>query len=259
MLLLAGCTVTPEEVDAAAGEATKAAESFSKSSTQTHENHEDGSGVTHVGSAPELLNVSAALDGLTATWTLRAEDADNDTLTWSMDFGDNATANGTFERAPEVDESVTPTGNSSLQAVVNHTYALAGTYNVTVVISDGTDAVNQTLELIVAEAAPPAVPMDPLTFTGSCTTGAAETVQHTFDVTPGQARIYATITIGGGGVDIDWYLLDPAGSEKASGTSFTVRGENPLETASPIAGTWTFEVACFLGAAASYTINAEFT
>lgn len=222
-------------------------------------------GANASGSAPAVVDLTANATGLDVAFAFSASAADNGTLTWTLAFGDNATANGTFQAAPSGNASASANqtaGNQAAGALLanaTHTYAAPGTYNVTLTVSDGKQAANRTLSVEVTGGAPPGEPMEPLALSGSCTTGASESVTHVFTVTPGQPLIHATITVGGGGVDLDWYLFDPAGSEVDSATSFSARSEGPLDAESPVAGDWSIEVTCFLGAAASYNIQVAFS
>lgn len=190
--------------------------------------------------APAVANLTVDVRNGTAPLTVVFNITGNGT-SWVLDLGDNSTANGT-----------------SLPATFEHTYEAAGVYvaNLTV-IGPGGNATSSVPIEVLGDAA--SEPMAPMAFSGSCTTEVSHDVSHTFTVTPGQARIFATIDIGGGGIDIDWALLDPSGAEKDAGTSFTIAGEDPLETTEPDAGTWSIQVTCFLGAVATYDIDVVFT
>lgn len=254
VVLLSGCFVEKEPDDAATADAgdvtadgTGTTGSASKATSSA--GGKAGSTATPTDLAPALGNVSVNATGLTVTLTIAAMDAGNATPQWSAAFGDNATESGAMAPATQ--------GNGTWVANVTHTYAAAGAYNITVTVSDGTSAVNQTLAVTVSDATA-VVPMDPLRFTGSCTTGVAETVTHTFDVTPGQDFIHGTIGLGGGAVDIDWTLHDPSGGEADAAESFSVRSEGPLDADDPVAGTWSIKVTCYVGVAASYTADLTF-
>lgn len=245
-----------------------------KGAPETQSQADDGTGSTATatggpqgnssGAPPAVVDFTANATGLDVAFAFSASD-DNDTLTWTLSFGDNATSNGTFQAGPSGNASASANqtaGNQAAGALLanaTHTYAAPGTYNVTLTVSDGKQAANRTLSVEVTSGAPPGEPMEPLAFSGSCTTGVSESVTHVFTVTPGQPLIHATIAIGGGGVDLDWYLIDPAGSEVDSATSFSARSEGPLDAESPVAGDWSIEVTCFLGAAASYSIQVAFS
>lgn len=217
------------------------------------------------GSVPAIDGFTPNATGLEVAFAFSASDADNDTLSWTLDFGDNVTANGTFQAAPPGNASAstnqTVAANQTAGALLanaTHAYAAPGSYNVTLTVSDGKLAANRTLVLNVTGGAPPSEPMEPLAFSGSCTTEVSESVTHVFTVTPGQPLIHATITVGGGGVDLDWYLIDPSGGEADAAESFSVRSEGPLDAEAPAPGDWSIRVTCFLGAAASYNIKVAF-
>lgn len=253
-VLSSGCFV--EEDDPSTQSTSEDAGAGSSSATGTGKSGTGTGAAPGGGSPPVIGNASVNVTGLEAAFTLVATDGDNDTLSWSLAFGDNATANGTFQPGVVVNATAMPQGRVQV-ANATHAYAAAGTYNATLTVSDGRTAVNRTLTVTVA-AGVASEPMAPLAFSGSCTTELDETVDHVFTVTPGQALIHATIAIGGGGVDIDWAIIDPSGNEADAGTSFTPRGEDPLDVAAPAAGDWTIQVTCFLGAAASYDIDVTF-
>lgn len=73
---------------------------------------------------PPTGSLGVSVTGSNATFTLTGSDPDNDTLAWSLDLGDGATANGTM-----------------FPATVNHTYAAPGNYSANVTITDGQDPV----------------------------------------------------------------------------------------------------------------------
>lgn len=252
MLLLSGCFVE-EDPEADLDDVAEALGTSDGSTTAGKP-----AGTTAAGSVPVLADVLLNVTGLDVVFTITADDAENDTVTWVMDFGDNETANGTMVRTVEVDESVRPTGNSSLVANVTHTYANAGKYNVTVTLTDSSGSANRTVPVETGAGSPPVTPMEPMALSGSCTSEVSDG-SHTFDVLPGQARILASITVGGGGIDLDWYIYDPSGAQADGAESFTVRAEGDLEVEAPAAGAWTIEVACFAGVAASYDIDLVFT
>jgi len=72
---------------------------------------------------------------MTATFTDASTDADDDTLTYSWDFGDDETST---EQNPV------------------HEYAENDTYTVTLTVSDGTDTDDETEDIIVGNIAPTA-------------------------------------------------------------------------------------------------------
>jgi glucose/arabinose dehydrogenase/PKD repeat protein len=89
------------------------------------------------------LKPSASVSGLTVNFDGHAQDADTsaDHLTWQWDFGD---------------------GSSSTDAAPSHSFAAAGTYSVTVTVSDGTESANEVLPVTVGLAAPDVTISQPL-------------------------------------------------------------------------------------------------
>ena len=86
--------------------------------------------------APEA-GFTYTVDGFVATFTDTSTDADeNDTLTYSWDFGDEV-------------------GTSTEQSPP-YTYTANGTYTVTLTVSDGTDTDTATEDIIVGNVAPEA-------------------------------------------------------------------------------------------------------
>ena len=112
--------------------------------------------------APEASFTWEAV-GLTVTFTDTSEDADDDTLTYSWDFGDTI---GTDDKASP-----------------DYTYAASGTYTVTLIVNDGTvDSDPFTDEVTVTNPPMVTLAVEPenitntteVTFTATATAGDAE-------------------------------------------------------------------------------------
>lgn len=73
-----------------------------------------------LGNVTDANGTLAATAGLNVTFVVNGTDADGDKLTWTLSFGDNATANGT-----------------ALPANATHAFAEPGLYNVSLAVSDG--------------------------------------------------------------------------------------------------------------------------
>ena len=243
-LMLSGCVVE-KDADAVAQDV---ADAIGKASS--------GTGAPAANRLPIAGALAYNATDLDVSFVLAATDADGDALSWVLHFGDNSSANGTFTAVANATSNTTAA--TAYAANTTHAYATGGVYNLTLVVGDGKGFANRTYNLTLAPAAPPVVPMEPLSFSGSCTTGSDETQAYPFDVSAGQAFIHGELSVGGGGIDLDWVLLDPSGSEASSGNSFTPRGEDPLDVEAPAAGTWTVEVTCYVGLAASYDFTLTF-
>jgi len=92
------------------------------------------------------LKPSASVNGSTVNFDAHALDADTpaNQLTWQWDFGD---------------------GSSSSDASPSHSFAAAGTYGVTVTVSDGTESATEALPVTVGLAAPEVTISQPITDT----------------------------------------------------------------------------------------------
>lgn len=125
-LALAGCSKKSSDDDPEA------------SSSMTSTGAAGNATANHAPTASLLANATDE-DPLNVTFRMNATDADGDDLTWELDFGDEALANGTFG---------TVAGNGSVpQANVTHAYAAGGLYNATLRVSDGNATANVTLAL----------------------------------------------------------------------------------------------------------------
>lgn len=93
---------------------------------------------TATNQAPVVGSYGYNATGLTVVVSFNASDPDEDALSYTISFGDGS-ANATGTNA---------TGNAT------HAYAEAGSYNVTLVVSDGTLSANRTIQVNVTAAAP---------------------------------------------------------------------------------------------------------
>ena len=182
LVLLSGCFVEKDDGDAAT-DAAAAVASGTSSGAPAKAGSPSGPGAV-----PAIDNVTSNVTGLQVTLAISAHDDSGLNVTYSVAFGDNATANGTLAKGVAVNQTVQPQ-HAALVGNATHVYAAAGTYNVTVTVSDGKASANRTVAVTVADAAPTGPPMDPITMSGSCT---MDDASHTFEVTPGQAIIHGT-------------------------------------------------------------------
>jgi PKD repeat protein len=148
LMALAGCAEKPQSDD---GDGTVSA---TTSTTPSPSN------VTKANQAP-TGSLAVAPTGLNATFQLQGQDADGDSLTWNLTFGDGSSANGTFQPAAVVDEAVQPIGTTTATNVT-HLYTAAGLFNATFTVSDGRDSTvyNATVNVTSLEA------RGPMTFIG---------------------------------------------------------------------------------------------
>ena len=143
-LVLSGCA---EKKDEDPEPSSTTSTSTSRSATST-----GGVGGTVATNQPPTAVLTANSTGdlpLNVTFVLNATDNDGDALAWILDFGDNATQNGSFPAT---------LGNASKpfahHANVTHTYAAAGSYNATLRLSDGKATTNVTLNLTLVAGTP---------------------------------------------------------------------------------------------------------
>ncbi len=107
------------------------------------------------GSQRPWLKPSASVNGLTISFDGRGRDSDTaaSDLTWQWDFGDGASSN---------------------DAAPSHSFAVAGTYSVSVTVSDGTESATEVLPVTVGLATPEVTISQPLT---TAKVGGGSTVQ----------------------------------------------------------------------------------
>lgn len=144
-LVLSGCATKKSDKDEDGDPTASATASGTGSGTNATVRTNHGPSISMkantTGSAP--LNV---------TFLLNATDQDGDAMTWELDFGDGAMANGTFPQA-NANASVAPAATGQA-ANVTHLYTEAGLYNATLVVSDGKTTTNLTLALNITGGAP---------------------------------------------------------------------------------------------------------
>ena len=249
-LLLSGCFVEkdPEATAQEVADAPTASASGSSTSGAPANN------------SPQPGNLTFNATGLEVAFVLEASDPDGDALTWTLTFGDNASANGTFAAGAAANQSVEPV--RAVQAAnATHAYAQAGNYSVTLVVSDGKASANRTYDLTLA---PAAAPQEPIRLEGSVVclptilvNGELAGDSQSFDVLAGQRTMTLTFDFGTGDVDdLDYTLTGPSGdaTESAEGGP-----EPPMTVAAPAAGTWTLDVTGYSCAGeASYTMDVTF-
>lgn len=155
-LILSGCASKTAESDTAsdseAGSSSKAQASAGGSASKAASASGTASGSkapasTATGTAaasnkaPTITAFAAEVTGLNATFAFAATDANNDTLTYTLSFGDGSVnATGTL-----------PSAN------VTYAFAAAGNYTAQLIVSDGKLAGNKTLLVSMVAAAVAAV------------------------------------------------------------------------------------------------------
>lgn len=130
-LALAGCS---DGGDQDGGSTTSSSSSTGGSSSSTTSSTDSTSAAPAANRAP-TGTVSAAVNGTNATFTMNGTDLDGDELTWTLDFGDGAAANGT-----------------DLPATSQHAYTV-GNYTANLTISDGEAQSSYEVAVVVAAGA----------------------------------------------------------------------------------------------------------
>jgi PKD repeat protein len=131
VLLLSGCTQKSDSSSSTMGTTAPAASA------------------NHAPTATLAAKAGNGTTSLNATFALGGSDPDGDTLHWSLSFGDNSSNEQ----------------GDALPANATHAYAKAGTYNVTLLVSDGRESTRQTGSVNVTAPGAPAqeagfVPVD---------------------------------------------------------------------------------------------------
>jgi hypothetical protein len=139
---LPGCTKDPAAADDSPSSSSTGP--GAAGNTTAKENHPPSASMKANATGQAPVNV---------TFEFNATDSDGDRLTWVLDFGDNTTANGTFQRVVVVDEQVRPAGIANATNVT-HLYTSAGRYDATLRVSDGNATTNVTLELDIVGGTP---------------------------------------------------------------------------------------------------------
>jgi hypothetical protein len=245
-VLVAGCSDTPADVSNA----------LDDDETLGADVGDDVSRPSVLANVPPIPTLDASMlnasIGATIEFTLEGADPDGDVLVWTLDMEGDATAeyNGTV-----------------LPASVNHTFAAAGTFNVTFTLSDGKVEAVTTLSIAIAadgaEAGGFGPPQPPVTFSGMVigagSAGPLGTSTHVFDVQPRQKLIHAVIDYGTACAgDIDWALLDPTGASVDSSASFEPLSEGALDAEAPMPGAWSVVVEAYAAACEDYTVTVTF-
>lgn len=261
LVTLAGCAETPADVNDAFVDP-----GADDSGANAGDGAKDGSTNTPA---------DGAVAGLTGTLVAGVDNATvsagtpfNVTLDYT---GDNATNASTLfwqvAFTNETGDQVSYNG-TGLPAVFEANLTLLGNVTLTGNATNGdAGVVFEPLFLIVSVAEIADVdpclgigPQDPVTIKGSNLAPAGGT-DHAMEVLPCQTKLSASISMAGGSVDNDWWLFDPSGAQRGSGTSFGIRTENGINVSDAnglAAGNWKFTVENFLGAAADYTITVTF-
>lgn len=126
--------------------------SATTSTSQTSTSTGPSAGANHAPVATVTLATGQSPSGpapLTVTFMLNGSDADNDTLSWTLAFGD---------ASPDATGTVLP-GQS------NHTYTATGNFTAKFTVTDGKESVNATYAITVAANAPAGKP--PIVLSGS--------------------------------------------------------------------------------------------
>lgn len=181
-----------------------------------------------------MANVTTGAAPLNVNFTLNGTDADGDSLSWTLAFGDG---------------SVNATG-TSLPMSVEYSFAQVGTFNVTFTVSDGTAAANDTATIVTTAGSPSGAftpiheegtvaflcpqCINPLEY-NTCAGLRAETneVDCFFFAVPAEAAgRTATITSSNGYVNYE-LLSDCSGSGDGLGSFVDETGSSPLSIVLP--------------------------
>jgi hypothetical protein len=100
-----------------------------------------GPPANHAPTATLVASNSTGTIPFNVTFSISGSDADNDTLTYSLAFGDGGT----------------PDATGSVPANVTHAFTLVGNFTVRLTVKDATHSVNATLVVHAAKAAQPKV------------------------------------------------------------------------------------------------------
>lgn len=170
-LALAGCSGNdplryPSPVTSTSHTATSASASASSTAPASSSSSSTGPAGNATGNHPPTGALDVQVNGTLANFTLTGSDADNDSLSWTLAFGDGNATNGT-----------------ALPATVTHNYTAAGNVTPVFTLSDGnhTTAYNATIAVGVGAAAE--------TVTSTWTVGSVWCVNYPYNAS----------SIGGGG------------------------------------------------------------
>ena len=206
------------------------------------------SGVSLTGSysttsnSPPTANFSFTSSALTANFTDTSTDSDGTIASRSWNFGD---------------------GGSSTSANPSHAYAAAGTYSVTLTVTDNGGATNSTTKSVTVTAPGGCTPSGTVLCNGTVISGLSATknnwtATYTLVVPAGASNL--NISIAGGSGDADLYVR--LGSAPTT-TSYTCRpytaGNNETCTfAAPTAGTYYVKIRAY-AAFSGVTLSNSFT
>lgn len=187
---------------------TGTATSRSGTSTGTATGSASGTGTGAPGAnvapvANLTANTTRGLAPLAVTFTLNATDADGDSLTWTLSFGDGS-ANETGTAVP---------------ATVSHTYSAVGNYTANFTVSDSEATVTDSEDIVVRAAATGGSTF-PLVFDGEVTLSCVPCQEA-----PG-AGASISWNSGEAGLDSDWFVL-PA---DAAGHDFQTSEDSDLDS-----------------------------
>lgn len=268
-VVLAGCSGSSGDPN---GESTStsssATTSGSKTSTGTAKPSASSSGTTTASAgdanqAPTAVlavNRSAAAP-LQANFTLDGSDPDGDALTWVLSFGD-----GTDNQT-----------GTTLPTNLTHAYAQAGTYNATLLVTDGSLSGTMALTLDITEAGP--VSLEAIRIEGTITGAYAgapvvggeytATNTHTFELLGQPPLMRFVMGWDDTTIDLDYDVVAPDGTEAGSAANYNeptgqafdaVEAEILVEDPALLAqvGVWTVNVYPGTAIEGGYTIDITF-
>ncbi|MEJ5208342.1 pre-peptidase C-terminal domain-containing protein [Denitratimonas sp. CY0512] len=168
------------------------------------------------GNTPPVANFSSTVNGLTVNFTDTSTDADGSIASRSWNFGD---------------------GTTSSAANPSKTYASAGSYNVTLTVTDNQGASHSKSATVTVAASGGSVLANGVQVTGI--SGAASSAQYwTIEVPAGATDL--NITMSGGSGDADLYVRRGSAPTTSSYDCRPYRAGNNegCTFATPTAGTW---------------------
>ncbi|MEK6974769.1 MAG: PKD domain-containing protein [Candidatus Thermoplasmatota archaeon] len=150
----ASCTgsanATSASITCSSGSKSASKSGSASSTSTTGPGSGNGTGNATVNTAPVIQSFTGNVTGLSVSFLINASDADGDALTYVLAFGDNSTnATGTLANG---------VGNAT------HTFAAGGSFNATLVVSDGSAQATKSLQVTVT--APSAAEVDHRECTG---------------------------------------------------------------------------------------------
>ncbi len=170
---------------------------------------------------------------LGVTFDLDGMDADGDAVTWTFD----ADGDGT----PDAE-------GTDLPATAAHTYSAVGNFSALLVVSDGTDATEANLTIVVTAPSTATLP-EPIAFTGTVIgawVGAGEAggpeyagtgPSHTFNFTDAIPAVHnftvTLVTASEGAIDLDFEIYAPDGSQAVRQANFNDPVDDPVDLTNP--------------------------